>query len=496
MNVATQRIGGVWIASIAAIGLTLCLTATLAFGEVATPTIEGPVSGGAGHPSIAALAFDLATVGYVQEEFFIGGTASAYTNVEPLTSDGKWTVTPGATAPYKTRIVVYRPATQRRFNGTVIVEWLNVSAGLDSAPDWLSAHVQMIRDGYAWVGVSAQIVGVEGGTAILGMPALGIKNIDPARYGSLSHPGDSFSYDIFSQAGEAVRHSSGPPPLGDLHVERVIAMGESQSAFRLVTYVDGIDPLVQVYDGFLIHSRSAGGGQLSEAPQPVITLPRPTLIRDDVRVPVLTLQTESDVTILGYAADRQPDSQHFRLWEVAGTAHADSYTLIVGATDLGRSPSAAHLILSAHPIVGFNCGVPVNSGQLHFVLNAAVVALNRWVKYDVPPPSAPRIETTGTPALVTRDAYGNALGGIRTPALDAPIATLSGLGGTGSSFCFLFGSTMVLDGATRNALYPSRAAYVSAVSRAAARAVRSGFLLTRDARLIRAAAVTEPLLDQ
>src|SRR5262249_1997534 len=153
----------------------------------------------------------------------------------------------------------------------------------------------------------------------------------------------------------------------------------SQSAFRLVTYVNGIDPLVQVYDGFLIHSRSAGGSALSEAPQPAIPLPRPTLIRTDVRVPVLTFQTESDVTILGYASDRQPDSDHFRLWEVPGTAHADIYTLAVGATDLGRSPEIAKLIVTNNPTVGFHCAEPVNSGQQHFVLNMALVKLNRWV---------------------------------------------------------------------------------------------------------------------
>lgn len=469
--------------------LAIATTATLVAAQAATPTIEGPVSGGTGHPFIAATGFDLDTAGYMQEEFFISGTATAYTSLAPLSSDGQWALMPSVTAAYKTRIVVYRPKIARHFNGTAIVEWLNVSGGVDSAPDWITGHVQLIRDGYAWVGVSAQIIGVEGGTGIIGTPALGIKHIDPARYGSLVHPGDSFSYDIFSQAGQALLHPSGPSPLGGLPIERVIAIGESQSAFRLVTYINGVDPLARVYDGFLVHSRSARCSDLSEAPQPVISPPRPTLIRSDVRVPVLTLQTESDLAILGYITDRQPDSEHFRLWEVAATSHADTYTLSVGSTDLGRSPSAADLIVTTNPVVGFFCQLPVNSGQLHFVLNAAIVALNRWVRYDIAPPEAPRLEIMGTaPPVVMRDAHGNALGGIRTPSVDAPIASLSGLGGAGSSFCFLFGSTAPFDAATLEALYPTHAAYVAAVARASQRAMRAGFLLQRDARLIRAQA--------
>ena len=99
-----------------------------------------------------------------------------------------------SSAPYTTRIAVYRPINPKRFNGTVVVEWLNVSGGTDDAPDWTLSHNELVRDGFAWVGVSAQQVGVDSA-----------KSTDPAEYSSLSHPGDSFSYDIFSQAGQAVR---------------------------------------------------------------------------------------------------------------------------------------------------------------------------------------------------------------------------------------------------------------------------------------------------
>ena len=74
--------------------------------------------------------------------------------------------TVGATAAYKTRIFVYRPKNPKKFNGTVVVEWNNVSGGVDSAPDWIQGHVELLREGVAWMGVSAQIVGVESGTPL------------------------------------------------------------------------------------------------------------------------------------------------------------------------------------------------------------------------------------------------------------------------------------------------------------------------------------------
>ena len=80
---------------------------------------------------------------------------------------------------FKTRLLVYRPTNPKKFNGTVIVEWLNVSAGLDAAPDWSAGHVELIREGCAWVGVSAQIVGVEGGPALVGIVSLPLKTVSP-----------------------------------------------------------------------------------------------------------------------------------------------------------------------------------------------------------------------------------------------------------------------------------------------------------------------------
>lgn len=464
---------------------------------IPNPVLEGPVTGGMGMPFLGTTMFDLAQVGYAEAEYFVSGTATAYTNVGDLLPDGMWQVTPGATADYKTRIVVYRPLDRRDFNGTVIVEWLNVSGGVDAGADWIMGHVELIREGYAWVGVSAQFVGVEGGAPILpGFPSMSLKEIDPERYGSLVHPGDSFAFDIFSQVAQSVRHPEGLNPLGDdLKIRAVIAAGESQSAIYMVTYINAFQPLFHPFDGYLVHSRAGFTAPLSQSPQTDVPAVNNARIRGDLDVPVLTFQTETDLFgILGSHAARQADSDLFRLWEVAGTSHADTYTTVVGSHDLGDDPGVVDLVLTTEPLgtidevegLDFECSAPINSGPQHFVLNAAIAALNEWVRNGTPPPSAPRLDVDpGPPAAIVRDANGNALGGVRTPQTDVPIATLSGEGQVGTLFCLLFGSTEPFDEELLASLYPDPETYVAAVDEAADRAVEEGFLLEPDAELIK-----------
>jgi hypothetical protein len=314
---------------------------------------------------------------------------------------------------------------------------------------------------------------------------VGLRAADPQRYASLAHPGDSFAYDIFSQAGQAIRDPAGLSPLGDLEPETVIAVGESQSALWLVTYINAIHPLAGIYDGFLVHSRGNISAPLSQAPQPEIGVPLSAQIRSDVDVPVLTFETETDLTVLGYFGTRQPDSDRFRLWEVAGTAHADTYSFVVGAVDLGDSPAAAQLVLT---LPGLPCPAPINSGPQHFVLKAAINALNRWVRDGTPPAVAPRLNVVaGPPVAIVRDAFGNARGGIRTPQIDVPIATLSGEGQSGV-VCSLFGTTVVFDLARLQSLYPDRNTYIAAFNQATDAAVEAGFILPADGDLMKAAA--------
>lgn len=154
-------------------------------------------------------AVDLAAAGYTEQEFFLSGTATAYREDGRWDSDGHWSVAEAGQAPYRTRLLVRVPSDRSRFNGTVVVEWLNVSGNVDVDVDFGYMHSELLQ-GYAWVGVSAQAAGVNStGGSPLGPNVVGLKAWDPQRYGPLHHPGDAYSYDIFSQAGAALRAPRG-----------------------------------------------------------------------------------------------------------------------------------------------------------------------------------------------------------------------------------------------------------------------------------------------
>jgi hypothetical protein len=448
--------------------------------SAAVPTVSGPVTGGLGAPALQISSFPLASVGYEVSEYLFSGTATSYKNDAPLGSDGTWKVSPATTAAYKTRLVVIRPQDPRRVSGNVVLEWLNVSGGSDGSPNWSFAHDDLIRNGDVYVGVSAQAVGVNA-----------LKATDPARYGSLVHPGDSYSYDIFSQAGQAVR-TAGPAALQGLRQKAVIASGESQSAFRLTTYVNAVAPLVNVFDSYFINSRSGGSAALSQAPQ--ADIPAPAVVRHrDIGIPVLTFQTETDVAgPLNYLPARQPDSRTFRLWEVAGTAHGDNYLLTQAVDDngswgsdlqqfAGMSAPASSITIGTFTAT---CTRPFNAGQQHYVLQAALRGLITWTRTGDAPRSMPRLDvnTGTTPAAYRLDANGNVLGGVRSPAVDAPLATLTGLPPAGApGFCILFGQTDPFSPAQIQALYPSQRDFARQWRDSVKRNVKAGSLLPFDA---------------
>lgn len=448
-----------------------------------------------GVPSLFSVAFDLGSVGYATDELFATGTASSYALVGPRLTDGRWVATPQDTAEFTTRLVVYRPTDPARANGTVIVEWLNVTGGLDVPAVWMPTQRHLIRDGYTWVGVSVQRVGIEGGGV---MPGLGLRQTEPERYEPLHHPGDAFAFDIFSQIGTAVRSV-----LEDRHglpVERMIAAGASQSAFYLTTYINAIDPHVAVFDAFLLQGRAGAGAPIegwdptalnpasSEAAARRARLSGEDRIRDDVRVPVLVVQSETDVLgVLAYLPARQPDGDRFRLWEVAGASHCDTYFLSASPRDSG-SLSADDLaqLIGDGASAGIPVEVPINSGpQMHYVLQRAVDALDQWVRTDTAPASADRLEVDDDRNLVV-DPIGIARGGVRTPWVDAPTRILSGLGQPGDMTA-LFGTTRAIDAAVLTDRYPDgRDGYVGEFRAATQAAVDAGFVLEVDAPEIEA----------
>ncbi|MFT4615061.1 MAG: hypothetical protein ACI9NT_002213 [Bacteroidia bacterium] len=433
-------------------------------------------------------------VGYRETEYFFSGTAMSYIATDELASDGVWSVAQADAAQYKSRIVVDRPVNEADFNGTVVVEWLNTTSGLDSSPDWNQMHTELTREGYVWVGVSAQLAGILESTAPFGIP---LTLLDVERYGSLHHPGDSFSYDIFSQAAQAVRNPVGMDPLEGLQVERMIAVGQSQSASRLATYVNAVHPTIDLFDGFIIHSRGCRSSALSQLPEVEVRTPDPVYIRTDLPEPVLALQSQSDAI---RAADcRQADSTGYRLWEVAGSAHADLYTSQArGSLDKGTDPTIADVLSDKVVQAPFiSCQLPINDGPGHWVAKAAIASVNRWIITGEAAASASVLELDAQGMGYALDSLGNAKGGVRTPYVDAPVATFAGSGqptlpGVGD-FCGLFGITELFDEAQLQALYPDKQAYIDAIDTTTDSAVEAGFLLPKDAALIKERARTSPL---
>ena len=280
-----------------------------------TPTtrlVTGPIAasvGSHGHPLSSSLQ-PLEPFGYVEEEVFLEGTATVHGPSGIWRQDGKWGISDITKSPYRTRLLVRRPVDPARFNGTVVVSWLNVGAGFDFDPEWAQMGEELVREGAAFVGVSAQTLGVEG--------RLGARAWDAQRYEHLVLSGDNLAYDIFTQAGEAIRSPGAVDPLEGLAAERrLLATGQSQSAQRLVTYINAFHPAAQVYDGFLLISRYRGAAPLGNAGVPssaeidpddadaglqilsdpvdaLLSGPPRAEIRSDTDVPVFVVLTETE----------------------------------------------------------------------------------------------------------------------------------------------------------------------------------------------------------
>jgi hypothetical protein len=423
--------------------------------EVADATVEGPIAttdpDDGGDPAAAEVGgtypwfstwVDLEAAGFVEEEFYLSGAANAF---DPAT---------GALleedVPYRTRIIVRRPAKDAHFNGTILAEWQNVTAGYDLDALW--GYEDVLRDGYAWVGISAQRVGVNH-----------LAGWSTARYGDLdvtaggTYTNDQLSYDIFAQAGKALAAPVGVDPMGGLDVDAVLAIGASQSAGRMVGYYDGVlQHAEEVFDGY--------GFVVGSAPQS----------RD--HGPIFQILSETDVIFGGGPASRPPDSDLFRRWEVAGTAHSGWSGQVYRAPLQERdNPGGA---------TQYNCVFPPFSrAPLHHVLAAAYDHLAVWAQGGAAPPVAEPLAFDASG--IVRDELGLAVGGIRLSQVEVPIALNDGTNSPGdfsSFFCVLFGEHQPFDDETLDDLYANHGRYVSAVTKADDANVAAGYIDRADAQ--------------
>ncbi|MBC7699196.1 alpha/beta hydrolase domain-containing protein [Aquabacterium sp.] len=438
-----------------------CLAALLACAGASSSIAAAPqavITPSAATPGFGDRLDPVADSQFVEQEFSISGLARKYKGTGTLGADGKWAAAVVSSAnPYNTLMIVRRPASAAQFNGIVIVEWLNVSTGYPLDVDWSMAHEAILREGYAYIGVNVQKVGV---TGVQKLKQFG------DRYAAMSIPDDDISYDILSQTAQAVRDQAAVL-LGGLQPNKILATGHSQSAMRLLTYANAIQPLDNVFDGLLIHGRLATGAKLASADN----LPATAAIRSDTKVPVFLLQTEMDSS-LSSGTSKQIDTDKIRQWEVAGGSHADQYLLDnigeVSGRDVGWVPPM--------------CVSPYNAMPVYATEIAAFNHLKNWVSTGVAPPTAPRLQRDWL-GSIKKDANGNALGGLRLPELDVPIAKYGHANFTTGSLAFLDlfacvagGNTNAFDANKLKTLYPTHADYVAKYTLAASAALLKGYI--------------------
>lgn len=459
--------------------------------------VSGPVTGGGKGWPFGGPVADLDALGYRQDEYFLDGEAARYGPVPgtDLGRDGRWQVEPVESAPFTTRLVVVRPEDPAAFNGTVVVLWNNVSAGYENFGGGDSPEV--FENGYAYVAVSAQRVGVHGQAD----NPQGLRAWDPERYGSLSIPSDDYSFDIFTQAANLVAPDRPREPLdlmGGLEVRRLIAQGASQSAARLASYLNGVQPLTGRFDAFFLVMYFGGGTPL-EVGDAVMTVPRDAasaanapripegvhLLRDDLGIPVMVLNTECEATSC-YGV-RQPDSDRFRYWEVAGASHVALQAMASSSPRMERD---------------FGFAIPlddesmqrINQVSVAPVVDAALHHLQAWLVDGTPPPVQPRIDFEGEPPQVVRDDNGIAQGGIRLPQVEVPLAHNSAIQQSPDVFSRLVGFHEDFPVEKVRALYGDRATYLARYDAATRVAEAEAVILPRDVDpLLAEAAESVPL---
>jgi hypothetical protein len=438
---------------------------------------------------------------YVEEEFFISGTADLYNYLNnPPTGPTDHDVIQ-SDVPYRTRIIVRRPP-EHMFNGSVVIEWWNTTAGFDTAPGWDPSAEFFTREGWIYVGITNANQGMShlvGGCRLFGIlpPTCG------TRYSTLSLPDDGLIWDVANQLANLLRGGApeNPIPAG-YDVERVFSTGQSQQAGSMITYASGFHEPGH-NDGYFVQAgtgarRINGGPACGAGGSPPFADCTPVLQGDDRRVstnlpvPVVQAVTETDLVVLFGTSGRQPDAENYRYYEMAGTAHLTIHkdTEILPAGIFGPDPLFLEDLcqnemntLADGPVFG------------SYLYNAMWQNLETQARDGTAPPAGRMIDLDMGGQIV-RDEFGNALGGVRVPEMDVPTGSHNPptnqadpnlppfLRGIGNLACFLSGSTTRFTSPELFELYGNRGLYVSQVAMAANDLHSDGFLLQEDRMII------------
>jgi Alpha/beta hydrolase domain len=390
---------------------------------------------------------------YTEVENLLSGTANSYAG--PATGPPE-AVSSGHR--YVTRLLARYPKQSSRFSGRVVIEPFNTTYGIDRDALWLHVASLLQAHGDAWIGIS------ERATTI---PEL--KRRDPQRYADVDIPSNDLAWDLLRDVGTVVKQGGEDSPLGHLPVRHVYLGGYSQSGVDTATFAATFGALTRtiddrpVYDGFFpaCHAASLTPLAVGEG------LPRfEYAAMPPVGVPVIEIQPQTDVEGFsfeefvnpGSASVRRDDSDvtadRFRLYEIAGAPHAAK---IAGCDGDG----------SSFPMSAF--------------VRAALRHLFRWAEDDVAPPRAPRIalEIDDMVAQAAVDRFGNAIGGVPSPFLEAPIARYD-VHSTPGPLCQLVGREVPLPHEVLAGSYGDVQTYLAEFTISLDATIEAGFLLAAD----------------
>jgi len=490
---------------------------------VSIPTVTGPIASSPTDFPFIALGFSVEPPvpdGYVEQEYFFSGTGSIYeytaTGIQ-LVSPCPAVATLGCTIPYTTRMLVIRPIKRNKFSGTVVIEPLNPSASFDIAGIWDRSRDYFVRNGDVFVGWTSKSVTVNT-----------LKTFNATRYAPLDWPYmpftpggnnavyDGITFDIAAQIGALFKDNGPGSPTHDLDVQRVFEAGFSQDGAFTFTQAETFHALERmpgggpIYDGY-VPGGTRGPSNVNFGLTPAGALPAgdPRIQMQPRDVPVMHINTETEIAtgvlVPNGLAYRRPDSDaaddRYRLWEVPGSSHVsndhqdDVLTLslnlaeLLGITAAELPPvGCTHQQFVPGPAIGVPGVIDPNPFPFSNVENAAFADLTDWIgPKQTPPPHADPIGVTSTsPPTVVRDAFGNALGGVRTPFLDVPTAAYVPIDTVAhvtpfSGFCILYGYSVPFSEDTLQSLYLNHGDYVSQVTNNSTRLVLERFWLPPDA---------------
>jgi hypothetical protein len=420
-------------AAIAAAALLLCgLPTAGAQAQVvpAVPTVEGPITGpGPMHPGIrpGPEGTNLEDFDYLDEEYFVSGC----------------TIPSGSTVcsvPYKTRLLIRKPANPQKFSGMVVGEPTHRGG---NALICQYARYGIGQRGHACMTVAARRINLTNPATA----GAGLYEFNLERYGSLQVT-DAQTNQIIAQVGRLLRENPVGGPMGEYAVRTLILGGTSDSSGATRTYMSSNTQLDHadlrmpdggpIYQGFFVTS-TLGNAIVPITDVPTIQMPSQSEVHDQ--------SSAMQGGVLVGVQYRRPDSDvpgnQFRIYEVAAMSHNDAR----------ENPA---FFDCAHPLSHFPHGALTFMGLQH-VLD--------WAGHGTIPPRAAYMETSTVLANGTRvalDQFGNAKGGVRSTYLDVPIFTFH-IPNSGPGLCSQTGWPSRLPQDVLDALYGNYGQYVSKI---------------------------------